>query len=62
MHGTGYDGYFISNDVKGNYVELKEKGVKIAIEYGVTTYGNEEFVFGTSVNASQYDTGVVANQ
>jgi hypothetical protein len=44
LHGSGYDAYFITNEVEEMYLELKMKGVRIIREIANTDYKNEEFV------------------
>jgi catechol 2,3-dioxygenase-like lactoylglutathione lyase family enzyme len=44
LHGTGYDGYFTTNDVESLYKEFVSTKVKIIKHLSKTDYGNLEFV------------------
>lgn len=44
LHGTGYDGYFTTEDVRSIYDEIVPKKVKIVRPLATTDYGNDEFV------------------
>jgi len=45
LHGSGYDGYFTTLDVKSFYQEVCKSNVKIVKSLNITDYNNQEFAF-----------------